>query len=632
MKEKEYGYESYDGKELKKVVTHIPSDVETVRKEVEDDHEADIPFYRRCSIDYGLSGYIRVPDRQRVKIHEIETDIDATEVQSIEPRVFIADIEVVRTSVGTFEQMMNDYDQPVTHITVWDSQDDEYYCLYLDRDDKVDGNDVKSYLEAESSVSRIDEELERAIHLRSFKSEEALLRGFIKLVKDCRPDLCSGWNFIDFDWDYLLGRMEQFDDVNQHGLSDIGYSNGYQIERKIDCLPAFDMLSGYQKMTIPIEGRKRSYSLDYVAKSEVGIGKIPDINVTEEYKENRSRLTAYNIMDVVLCVAIERDQSMHEFFMDLAELSQVQLYDTFSEMRLIDGYIMSRAGDDEILPSASEKDLPTNAGGLVLNPSDGVSDWVSVIDLKSLYPSCMLTWNLSPETIHWYEEEEPTHDEYIDVPMLPDADEADGGQFELTDIDFDVMWADLSEEGIVPRYVKQLFPERAEFKEHRNRYEPSDSEYQVYDRKQSAVKVVMNAFYGVSSMDYWRLAKEGLGDSITSTARFALWQGKEIVEEEGYEISYGDTDSCMVSIGDESESKAPVVERGRALEEVVNERIGRCVEQSGWTDVHPILDDEYMGQRNTVLSMSLRSSIGASSSPVARNATRGISFGRRAKT
>lgn len=605
----EEGYESYDGKPLTKVVTQIPKHVEKIASEVDDDHEADIPYYRRISIDYGLSGYIKVPDEPQCHIGDIQTDVDISTVKTIEPRIFLADIEVVSRGPGSFNQMMQDFDQQITHITVWDSQSDEYICLFLDPDNEVSGGDVKTELESAAVNNQIVEELEKDIILRRYESEKALLRGFITLFENRRPDLVSGWNFIDFDWEYLLGRMKRLDEqshdkdpgVNVHKLSDIGYCNGYQVEREADCVPAFDLMDGYKKMTVPVQGEMRSYSLDYVAKNEIGIGKIPNINVAQTYDNDRSLLTAYNIMDVVLTVVIDREQAVHEFFYELAELSQVQIYDTFSEMRLIDGYIMSRSSDQEILPSATEKDLDSNAGGLVLNPSDGVDDWVGVVDLKSLYPSCIITWNLSPETIHWYSDRKPDHDNYINIPWLPDADHADGGDFGLSEIQFDVMWADLSNEGLIPRYVKKLFPEREEMKQLRDDNEPGSDVYELFDRRQSAIKVLMNSFYGVTPNDYWRLSMEGLGDSITSSARFSLWQGKEIAESEGFDVAYGDTDSVMVSVADSDETKELAVERGHQLEEVINGRMERCVEASGLHGSHPLLDGSLHGTEKHTL-------------------------------
>lgn len=609
LRDVQYGYESYDGEELCRYDVRVPgncgarSKVEDLTDRMTETWESDIPFYRRVSIDYGLSGYIRVPDEDRVLIDEIETEVDIESVDPIDPRMFIADIEVVNVDNVSFEEMRDNHSQPITHITVWDSQEDEYVCLHLDRDERVDGKEVKSLLESESDdVSGFDE-VGKSIRLRQYDSEIDLLNGFISMYEKRKPDLSSGWNFVHFDWDYLLGRIGEFDDLSVHRLSDIGWASGYQVERRIDCVPAFDMMDGYEKMTVPIEGRKRSYSLDYISKDELGMGKLPNIPVSKAYDKDRSRLVAYNIMDVMLCVAIDRNQGVHDFFYEVAELCQVQIYDTFSEMRLIDGYIMSRSDNDEILPTAEDKDVPENAGGLVLNPSSGVADWVSVLDLKSLYPSCMITWNLSPETIHWYDDEKPTDENHINVPWLPDADHADGGQFGIDDIDMDMMWADLEDEGLIPKYLKQLFPERAKRKKKRDEYPPDHPKHQMFDRKQSAVKVVMNAFYGVCSMDYWRLATEGLGDAITSAARYALWAGKEIAVDQGNEILYGDTDSFFVSIGDEGDEKEGCIERGEELEVIVNEDIGDYVTECGLSHgEHPLIADNLHGtDRHTLV-------------------------------
>lgn len=602
-------YESYNGIPLSRIDVRVPANAgsrgqaDDLTKEVDEPWESDIPFYRRVSIDYGLSGYIKVPEgKDTVHIDAIKTDVDTSQFSTINPRILIADIEVLPVDGTSFNEMTEYYNCPVTHISAWDSYDDEYICLYLDPEGEVTPSIVKDDLIEQSTTERVAAEVEKDITLRRYQNEEQLLDGFLSLVESRTPDIVSGWNFDDFDWDYLLNRYEKFDNLNEHRLSDNGWIKGYQIARKVDCLPAFDMLSAYKKMTVPFEGEKRSYSLDYVAKEELRIGKIPNIGIERTYHDDRSLMTAYNLMDVMLCVAIEREQSMHEFYLELAELSQVQIYDTFSEMRLIDGYIMSRSDKDEVLPTADDADIPENAGGLVLTPSSGLNDWVGVVDLKSLYPSCMITWNLSPETIHWYDDKEPSHDDYMNVPWLPDADHARGGDFELSDIDFEKMWVDLSTEGLIPKYIKPLFPERSHKKKLRDQYEPGDPQYDVYDRQQSAIKVVMNAFYGVTSMNYWRLSKFGLGDAITSTARYALWEGKEGAKDLGYEVLYGDTDSIMVSIAESEESKVKAIGRGEELERNINDRMVRCVDKSGLNGEHPYISDSLHGTQRHALT------------------------------
>lgn len=72
IKDIESGYESYDNVPLKKITVELPEHVNSDKKgqaSLTDhiDHttmyEADIPYTRRCSVDYGLTGYIRVPRR-----------------------------------------------------------------------------------------------------------------------------------------------------------------------------------------------------------------------------------------------------------------------------------------------------------------------------------------------------------------------------------------------------------------------------------------------------------------------------------------------------------------------------------------------------------------------------------------
>lgn len=603
------GYKGIKPEESRKVPVcridmQIPDNKSDLEKNFSETWEADIPFYRRACIDYGLSGHIRVPEQDRCSIEDIETDVEVPADDYIDPKIFIADIEVIQQNSETFDEMVEKNCDPISHIGIWDSHEDEYIILHLDPEDEVSPGEVSSQLEEHIEAESMLKEKAKDIHLRSFESEEELLRAFISLTENRRPDLYSGWNWVDFDWSYLLGRFEEVDlgNKSEHDLSDIGFINGYQTSRKVDCLPAFDMLDAYKKMTIPIQGKKRSWSLDYVAKEEISAGKLPNVSVSKTYREDKNMLLAYNIIDVMLCVALEDKMGIHEFFFELAELSQVQIYDTYSGMRLVDGYIMSRADDDEILPSAEEKDIPENAGGLVLNPSSGVNEWVGVLDLKSLYPSAIITWNISPETIHWYDDDPTPSAQHINIPWLPDADHAEGGEFDHDEIDFDVMWSDLSEEGLVPKYLKRLFPERAEKKAKRSQYSPDETEYKVWDNKQNAVKVLMNTFYGVSSMDYWRLGMHGLGDAITSAARYALWKGKEISQDEGYEVYYGDTDSVMLSLADPGEGMQAALDRGHDLEEVINSRMFECVEASGLMGPHPHITEELHGTDQHALS------------------------------
>ncbi|UBF23072.1 DNA polymerase elongation subunit family B [Haloarcula virus HCTV-16] len=595
----EHGYEGYDGRPLKKVVTKLPGNVSDIRDDFTVAYESDVPYTRRASVDYGLSGYIRVPDRKYCDISEVETDIDESDVESIEPRVVMADIEALPDMSVDFDEFTEEAPGEIIMITAYDTREDKYNVFVLDPDKEVDGRDVKQHLGDHWNGHELAPQFVQAdIEMTIATSESAMLNSFLDYIEDVRPDLLSGWNWEDFDHRYILNRMEKVQGVDKWRLSDIGgISREYRGENvvgRIEGLPGFDMMTAYCDQMVFSDWRSKA--LDYVANEELGVGKVEDINIREGYEKDRSRLTAYNIIDTQLLVALDDMADIHGFFYQLSDLTGVQVYDTFSAMRLVDGFIMSRREDDEILPPSDGVEVDRAAGGLVLSPSTGISEWVGVIDLKSLYPSSIITGNISKETMTNDNDEAD-----VIVPWMPVKEDDFGGTIERDHMEFDAergQGLKLDDEGIMPKYLKLLFSEREDMKDRRNDYEPNTPMYQVWDHKQRAVKVIMNSFFGVSNNEYYRLASKELGDTITGLSRFILWTGVEICEELGYEVIYGDTDSVMVSLADddelsdldEQEAMEKVVERGMEVEEEINKRIGRAADDIGLGDDHPHLD------------------------------------------
>lgn len=606
----EFGYTGYDGTPLKKIATRLPQHVNRKKGDSLADHfttlyEGDIPFVRRVSIDYGLSGYIRIPKGRRVSIHDIETEIDASEVPDIKPRVMMADIEVdppTLTERHTFQDFVDEASQPITAITTYDTYTEEYLLIVLDPDGQVDPGRIRHYLEDHWEDHELaDRFCEADMRMVQCDTEQAVLDTFISEIKSCRPDVISGWNWVKFDHEYLMNRLRHDDmaDVNEHRLSDIGAVSGYKTAQMIDGLPGFDLMEAFcGKMSF---SEWRSQRLDYVANEELEIGKVGDVNIGEEYRQNRSRFAAYNIIDTQLLVGLEQKQGIHEFFYLVADLSGIQIYDTFSEMRIVDGFVMSRRGDDEILPSMDEKELDEIAGGLVLPPSDGVHEWVAVFDVKSLYPSMFITLNVSEEALTT----DPAEADII-CPGMPESADDVGGEITAEHIEWDVsggkaLGLKADHEGLLPKYLKLLFDRRDEFKRIRNTHDPESDAYSVWDAKQAAIKVIMNSFYGVSQNKWYRLStpireSQGVGSSITAGGRYTVWSGAKIAEDMGFEVRYGDTDSIFISLAypdEDPDDLAPeeVVRRGKEIEQRLNERMDDVADAFGIDEAHPFLAD-----------------------------------------
>lgn len=509
------GYQSFDNKPVKKLLLNHPQDTNDVESFFSKPYESDIPYYRRCALD-GLNGYVKIPEgKNSVHIDEIETNVEPDE--PINPKIAIADIEVKVGDDG-IEEMKKKANMPILCISLWDSYTNSYYQFVLDDDNLVDGRKVREYLRSHWN-SDYPEYSEANVELVRCSTEKDMLNSFISQIREIQPDLISGWNFVTFDWVYLLSRMVNLDGVNPHRLSDIGGMSHRQLNsersdvvaRCVDGLPAFDMMEGY---LILIFKEIRSKALDYVADKDLGIGKVEGIDINKAYEEDRSRLVAYNLIDSQLCVALDEANDIFGFFFELSEICNIPIWDTVVPMRRVDGYILSRRGDDEILPSAEEKDLPRISGALVFKPSTGVKDWVGVHDLASLYPSSIITWNISPETVT-----NNLEDADLIIPNIPDPDNIQEG-ITGDDIKWDgngAIGTSLDEQGIIPKYLNKLFPLRDEKKELRDQYPPDDLKYKMYNNQQYSAKVLMNCFDSDTSI----VTEEGI-KSINEVERGEL--------------------------------------------------------------------------------------------------------------
>jgi DNA polymerase I len=595
--------------DVQRVTLGHPKQTDSFRDEFSASFEADIPYYRRVTWDHNLNGYIRVPgDVQRCSIDDIETDIAEEEVDPIDPRVAVGDIEVADQEPRGFDEMAREADAPIVAATWYDSYEDYFEVIVVDPERETDPSGVKRRLsEHWGDHDLAPEYVEEAdIRLKLVDTETDLLKKSIGFVQRTDPDITAGWNWVDFDWYYLLERSTRLDDVNPNDWSTIGRVKERKIEydrrgveSAVEGLPAFDQMAGLDKQTY---GEWRSTRLEFVASEELGIGKIPDITVSTAYTNGRrSEMTAYNLLDVQLTVALTEKHGIEDFWLSVADLCGIQIQDSHSEKRAVQGYIGARRSDDQVMPTNQENPIGDPAGGLVLMPGDGTYRFVAVLDLKSLYPSGIVTCNISPET----------HTQDLDaadvvIPGMPEKAEDVGGRIEPSDINWEysdesMPWSqrpkgfEMDEQGILPEYAAQMFPEREKRKAKRNEYEQGSDLWIVWDNQQRGIKVVHNSMFGVENSRYFPLAKAGIGDAITGISRYILWRGAERVRDIGYDVVYGDTDSVLVSMEyGEDRSLEEAVKDAKGLQSELNAHMSTVAEDLGLPDPHPYIDQEEM--------------------------------------
>lgn len=84
-----------------------------------------------------------------------------------------------------------------------------------------------------------------------------------------------------------------------------------------------------------------------------------------------------------------------------------------------------------------------------------------------------------------------------------------------------------------------------------------------------AIKIIMNSFYGVLGSSGCRFFDHRLASSITMRGHEIMKMTRELIESQGYNVIYGDTDSTFVSLGKQY-SNQDADEIGKALVSLIN--------------------------------------------------------------
>ncbi|MFC6826282.1 DNA-directed DNA polymerase [Halopelagius fulvigenes] len=537
----EEGYESIRGEELTKICTRTPRDVGQIRDEFEH-FEADILFPNRLLIDKDIRSGVRVPARElddgtiQIPHDEIEpADVDA------DLRVNTFDIEVDDRS-GFPEEG----EEPIVCLTSHDSYRDEYIAWLYNAPEAGDGVESPAGLgDYEPLQSDTD------VEIRAYDREDEMLHEFVSYIEETDPDVLTGWNFEDFDMPYFLDRMEVVDPTSEYDLDPDRLSRLGEVWRSgwggpdVKGRVVFDLLYAYKRTQFT---ELESYRLDAVGELELDVGKERySGSIGDLWEQDPQRLLEYNVRDVELCVEIDRKQDIVAFWDEVRTFVGCKLEDAPTPGDTVDIYVLHKVHGEFALPSKGQQESEDYEGGAVFDPITGVKENVTVLDLKSLYPMCMVTINASPET-------------------KVDPEAYDGETFRAPNGTHFRKEPD----GIIREMVDELLAEREEKKRRRNDHDPDSSAYEQFDRQQAAVKVIMNSLYGVLGWDRFRLYDKEMGAAVTATGREVINFTDAKADEMGHEVAYGDTDSVMLELGPDV-SKEEAIEQSFEIEERIND-------------------------------------------------------------
>jgi DNA polymerase elongation subunit (family B) len=314
----------------------------------------------------------------------------------------------------------------------------------------------------------------------------------------------------------------------------------------------------------------------------------------------RARIAKYCIQDcdLVLTLMAKLDTIVNARGMaDVCKVPMEYVLRRGQGIKIFSAVVYYASQRDQILRVQSAAEFDTGyEGAIVLPPKIGMylDQPISVLDFNSLYPSNMIAYNLSPDTLVCEREFDADGNKIrhegmsvAEMNVLKEAgwiledvqydSKEDGkvvGNTICTFVQYDATKP--MTEGVLPKTLDILLKKRKEFKEKMEDTEQYDeAQRSVYNGLQLAYKVVANSVYGQTGSRVSPIRKLCVAACTTAAGRKALGRAKSIVEEEyGASVIYGDTDSIFIKFPttDLAESIRLGIDAGRRITSAIARR------------------------------------------------------------
>ena len=377
--------------------------------------------------------------------------------------------------------------------------------------------------------------------VKVYEDEVQMLRDVFKVI-DSYPVVAT-FNGDDFDMPYLRHRGEVLKIPKEQIPITLG-REGASLRRGIH-IDLYKLFMNKSVQVYAFDNKYREHTLEAIAQAILGKGKIeiekPIGELTGE------ELARYCFQDALLVheLLTSDNELLLKLLVVLSRISKMPIEDVCRHG--VSGWIKSllyfehrKRGcliprHDELMEEKGV--ISTKAviegkkyrGAIVVNPVPGVHFNVTVLDFSSLYPSVLKEWNLSYETARCPHPE--CRDNVVPETSHWICKKRRGIQSEVIGClrDIRVRW-------YKPKSLDQNIPE---------------SQRRWYRVVQKALKVFLNAAYGVFGFEEFPLYCPPVAESTAAIARYAFKKAVEKAKELGVEVLYGDTDSLFLKTSDE---------------------------------------------------------------------------------
>jgi len=372
----------------------------------------------------------------------------------------------------------------------------------------------------------------------------ALLECLIQWMARHDPDAIIGWNLIQFDLRILHEHARQLDMPLALGRGGApmtlrSHANRGHVFADAPGRLLIDGIEALRSATWSFP----SFSLENVAQTLLGEGKAIDTpyqrmdEINRMFAEDKPALARYNLKDCELVTRIFSHARLLDFLLERASVTGLAVDRSGGSVAAFCHlYIphMHRLGF--VAPNLGSRPDEASPGGFVMDSRPGLYDSVLVLDYKSLYPSIIRTFLIDPVGL---------------VEGLRQADDEHsvegfrGGRFSRS-------------QHCLPAIVEAVWQGREAAKRAGNA------------PLSQALKIIMNAFYGVLGSSGCRFFDPRLASSITMRGHQIMRQTRALVEARGFDVIYGDTDSTFVWLKQAHDEEA-AASIGRRLVTEINQ-------------------------------------------------------------
>lgn len=421
------------------------------------------------------------------------------------------------------------------------------------------------------------DESEVDFRLEYCDSRTLLLKKLNEWFERFDPDAIIGWNVVQFDLRVLheharrlgvplkLGRGGEEMQWREHG------SRNHYFAAAAGRL-IIDGIESLRSATWSFP----SFSLENVAQTLLGEGKAISTpyqrmdEINRMFAEDKPALAKYNLKDCELVTRIFAKTQLLTFLLERASVTGLPADRSGGSVAAFTHLympLMHRQGF--VAPNLGGRPPEASPGGFVMDSQPGLYESVLVLDYKSLYPSIIRTFLIDPVGL---------------IEGLKHPDDQDsvpgfrGARFSRT-------------RHCLPAIVSRVAEGRETAKREHNA------------PLSQALKIIMNAFYGVLGSSGCRFFDTRLASSITLRGHEIMLRTRQLIEAQGHTVIYGDTDSTFVWLR-RAHGQEEAAQIGRSLVDHVNQWWREHVQQE--YGLHSVLELQYETHYKRFLMPTIR--------------------------